>query len=109
MILYATYSPDFKDCPKKTKSQLFTEIQEEEDYYKYFLELPGYPKENVKLHLKDFHLSVMATSVDREKIEKTILLPRDANIESLSAKLENGVFEIFALKDAKIEKTIEIQ
>jgi HSP20 family protein len=84
-------------------------IQELSDAYKIEIELPGIKKEDVNLKLKDDYLIISGDKYVMKEEEKSkyrrierrsgsfyraVSVPRDADKENVSAKLENGILTI---------------
>lgn len=84
-------------------------IQELSDEYKIEIELPGIKKEDVNLKLKDDYLIISGNKYVMKEEEKNkyrrierrsgafyraISVPRDADKDRVSAKLENGILTI---------------
>lgn len=99
-----------------------TDIKETEDQYVLSVELPGFNKEDVKLHLKDGYLNISAsTQNENEEKEEGKFLRRerytgsmtrsfyvgeDLTEEDVKAKFGNGVLTLSLPKEApkKIEE-----
>lgn len=73
------------------------------------MDLPGYAKENVDIQLKNNHINVAANSEERGDVKKSISLPSNYDKESVTAKLENGILEIFIVKEKQTVRKIELQ
>jgi HSP20 family molecular chaperone IbpA len=105
-----------------TPSIMRTDIKETEDQYVLTVELPGFNKEDVKLHLKDGYLNISAsTQNENEEKEEGKFLRRerytgsmtrsfyvgeDLTEEDVKAKFGNGVLTLSLPKEApkKIEE-----
>ena len=107
----------FKAMPSIMK----TDIKETEDQYVLSVELPGFKKEDVKLHLKDGYLNISASaqSEDEEKdgkflrrerytgaMTRSFYVGEDLSEEDVKAKFGNGVLTLSLPKEApkKIEE-----
>jgi HSP20 family protein len=103
------------------------DVVERDDHYAVHVDLPGVPKEEVKISLEGEVLTIAAqrTEVRNEehenyhlkerkygKMSRSIRLPKDANFDNVEAKFNNGELEIniprVTKKSEKI-KTIDIQ
>eukprot|EP00834_Sanchytrium_tribonematis_P007090 NODE_592_length_5620_cov_0.720884.p5 type:complete len:109 gc:universal NODE_592_length_5620_cov_0.720884:4800-5126(+) len=108
MILYSTYSPEFQ-LREKRFDNARVQMKTEEDYYKYYVDLPGYLKDNVDLEVKDQAIHLKATDEKRPEVEKTFSLERDADKTNVTAKLENGVLEVFVVRTPAYNKKVSIE
>ena len=108
--------------PVKTMPSIMkTDIKETDDQYVLSIDLPGFKKEDVKLHLKDGYLNVSAesSSEDEENTGKYLRRDRytgsmtrsfyvgeDLTEEDVKAKFGNGVLTLSLPKEApkKIEE-----
>ena len=108
--------------PVKTMPTIMrTDIKETEDHYELAVELPGFKKEDVKIHLKDGYLNISATaqSEDEEKegkflrrerytgaMTRSFYVGEDITEEDVKAKFGNGVLTLALPKEApkKIEE-----
>ena len=108
--------------PVKTMPSIMkTDIKETDDQYVLSIDLPGFKKEDVKLHLKDGYLNVSAesSSEDEENTGKYLRRERytgsmtrsfyvgeDLTEEDVKAKFGNGVLTLSLPKEApkKIEE-----
>lgn len=104
-----------------------TNIVENEKSYVIELSSPGISKDNCEISIKDNYLSIKIEHKNEEKIEKKnylkqefsymnynkqYVIPKNTNIENISANINNGVLqiEIPKLKEKeKQNKIIEIQ
>jgi len=85
------------DKPFKLPTQVTDELREpltdvfqDEDGVKIYVELPGAEKEDIQLNIKDGRVEVKA-----ENFHKTIELPaKDLESEKASSKYKNGVLEV---------------
>lgn len=91
-------------------------ILESDKAYEVQLELAGFNKKDVKLHVDEGELKIEGTRKAKDPAEKSILhvnqikegafqrlfnLPEDADGENIKAKMENGVLTVLIPKDAK--------
>ena len=60
---------------------------------RFYAEMPGVRKEDIKLDLKEDILDISAQSGDR-KYHKEVLLPVKALAENLSSSYKNGILEV---------------
>ena len=99
-----------------------TDIKETEDQYVLSVELPGFNKEDVKLHLKDGYLNISASTQNeneekedgkflrRERytgsMTRSFYVGEDLTEEDVKAKFGNGVLTLSLPKEApkKIEE-----
>ncbi|MBK1835391.1 Hsp20/alpha crystallin family protein [Roseibacillus ishigakijimensis] len=106
-------------APRPSQSWRWTE---KDEAWKGELDLPGFTKEEVNVSLdKDRLLVVEARQADlpegeerdfsREEVSYRLRLPRTAQAEDLSARLENGVLFVTVPKitpDSQIARRIEL-
>lgn len=75
-----------------------TDLYEDGDNYYARVELPGVPKEAVKVQLENGQLSVEARSGDGQASSayfyRSLTVPRDIHPEKVQAKLEDGVLTL---------------
>ena len=114
--------PTVERMPVKTMPSIMkTDIKETEDQYVLAIDLPGFKKEDVKIHLKDGYLNVRATSntEDEEKegkylrrerytgsMTRSFYVGEDLTEQDVKAKFGNGVLTLSLPKEApkKIEE-----
>ena len=113
----ATERKSFTAMPSIMK----TDIKETEDQYVLSVELPGFKKEDVKLHLKDGYLNISASaqSEDEEKdgkflrrerytgsMTRSFYVGEDLSEEDVKARFGNGILTLSLPKEApkKIEE-----
>lgn len=106
---------------KTMPSIMRTDIKETDDQYILSVELPGFNKEDVKLHLKDGYLNISASTQNENEEEEGKFLRRerytgsmtrsfyvgeDLSEEDVKAKFGNGVLTLSLPKEApkKIEE-----
>ena len=93
--------------------QLPIDVKESTDRYQIVADLPGVPKENLKVTVKDHVLTITGS---RERVEehesrryhveervfgtvsRSIALPEDANEDSVTGKFEHGVLNLVITK-----------
>lgn len=108
--------------PVKTMPSIMkTDIKETEDQYVLAIDLPGFKKEDVKIHLKDGYLNVSASSQNEEEekdgkylrrerytgsMTRSFYVGEDLTEEDVKAKFGNGVLTLALPKEApkKIEE-----
>ena len=108
--------------PVKTMPSIMkTDIKETEDQYVLAIDLPGFKKEDVKIHLKDGYLNVSASSQNEEEekdgkyirrerytgsMTRSFYVGEDLTEEDVKAKFGNGVLTLSLPKEApkKIEE-----
>ena len=108
--------------PVKTMPSIMkTDIKETEDQYVLAIDLPGFKKEDVKIHLKDGYLNVTASSQNEEEdkdgkylrrerytgsMTRSFYVGEDLTEEDVKAKFGNGVLTLALPKEApnKIEE-----
>jgi HSP20 family molecular chaperone IbpA len=108
--------------PMKTMPSIMkTDIKETEDQYVLAIDLPGFNKEDVKIHLKDGYLNVSASAQNEEEekdgkylrrerytgaMTRSFYVGKDLTEEDVKAKFGNGVLTLSLPKEApkKIEE-----
>ena len=117
--------PTVRDFPRTSgpdwsKVLMKTDIREEGDNYELAVDLPGFDKEEMKLHLKDGYLTIEASRTENkdEKDEKgrylrkerysgscsrTFFVGKGMTQEDIHAKYENGVLKVTFPKEVKKE------
>ena len=108
--------------PVKTMPSIMkTDIKETEDQYVLAIDLPGFKKEDVKIHLKDGYLNVTASSQNEEEekdgkylrrerytgsMTRSFYVGENLTEEDVKAKFGNGVLTLALPKEApkKIEE-----
>ncbi|MBR2529051.1 MAG: Hsp20/alpha crystallin family protein [Blautia sp.] len=97
-----------------------TDIREVDGNYELAVDLPGFDKEQMKLHLKDGYLTIEASRTDdkdtkdengkylrRERYagscSRTFFVGKDLTHEDIHAKYDNGVLKITFPKEVKRE------
>jgi HSP20 family protein len=93
--------------------------RETEDAYILEIDLPGVKKEDIEIDVKDNVLSISGERKIKEELKednyykiesrygkfvRSFTLPKNANIEKISAKSENGVLEIVIPKIEAVKK-----
>ena len=99
-----------------TPSAVPADVYEDQEAYYAQFELPGVPKEDVKVELHEEVLSLSATRKQRVgsgestlSLTRTVSIPQGVDSESISAKLENGILRVTLPKSNNRRlKTIEI-
>ena len=103
-----------------SKTLMKTDIKESENGYELAVDLPGFDKEEMKLHLKDGYLTIEAARTENkdEKDEngkylrkerysgscsRTFFVGKDVAQDDIHAKYENGVLKVSFPKAAKKE------
>lgn len=108
--------------PVKTMPSIMkTDIKETDDQYVLAIDLPGFKKEDVKIHLKDGYLNVSASSQNEEEekdgkylrrerytgsMTRSFYVGKGLTEEDVKAKFGNGVLTLSLPKEApkKIEE-----
>ena len=108
--------------PVKTMPTIMrTDIKETEDHYELAVELPGFKKEDVKIHLKDGYLNISASTESNDEendgkylrrerytgsMTRSFYVGKDLTEEDVKAKFGNGVLTLSLPKEApkKIEE-----
>lgn len=103
------------------------DVFEKEDHYGVRADLPGIPKENIKINLEGDLLTLSAERSESRaeenenyhlkerrygKMSRTIRLPQDAIPEKAQAKFENGELQLLIPREGKKPeqvRSIEIQ
>lgn len=91
-----------------------TDIIENENNYELHLEVPGFKEEELKIEVKDGYLVINGKNKVEKKeqddkkylykerhsseVERYFRLPKDADKEKISAKLEDGILNLFVEK-----------
>ena len=96
-----------KQALDETREPL-TDIFEDEDHVKLYVELPGVEKDDIQLNTTDAHAEIKA-----KNFYKTIALPiRNVEFEKATANYKNGVLEVIIPKRKTVsekKKTIKIE
>lgn len=103
--------------PDWSKLLMKTDIQEKGEDYQLEIELPGYAKDEVKLHLKDGNLTIEASKEKKEEEEKegkflrrerftgkcsrTFFVGKGIREEDIHAKYDAGILTITFPKEPK--------
>jgi HSP20 family protein len=103
------------------------DIVEKDDHYAVHIDLPGVPKEQVKLNIENDFMTISAERQDERKqdtdnyhlrerrygkMQRSMRIPPDANAQDIQAKFENGQLNILiprTQKKSESMKTIEVQ
>ena len=114
--------PTSERMPIKTMPSIMkTDIKETEDQYVLSIDLPGFKKDDVKIHLKDGYLNVSASSQNEEEekdgkylrrerytgaMTRSFYVGKNLTEEDVKAKFGNGVLTLSLPKEApkKIEE-----
>ena len=114
--------PTVDRMPMKTMPSIMkTDIKETDDQYLLSIDLPGFKKEDVKIHLKDGYLNISAESKSEEEdnsgkylrrerytgsMTRSCYVGEDLTEEDVKAKFGNGVLTLSLPKEApkKIEE-----
>lgn len=100
------------DAPYAVPADVY---EDESAYYAHF-EIPGVPREDVKVELREQALSLSATRRQRVSggestvsLARTVSVPQGVDSDAISAKLENGILRVTLPKSLERRpKTIEI-
>ncbi|MDQ3140768.1 MAG: Hsp20/alpha crystallin family protein [Bacteroidota bacterium] len=96
-------------------------VQETEAAYTVHLAVPGFTKEHIEIKVDQNKLIVKSTKPETKNehlvyrefstdtFEKRILLPKDADVQKISAGFEQGILSITIQKIAQEIKNINIQ
>lgn len=118
------FSPAFRKQVAATRS-ISSDIKELADSYQIEMELPGFPKEEVKAQLKDGYLTITAEHnaenkeenneegqkkeavkyIRREryygKCQRSFFVGKNVTEEDINAKFENGILTMYVPKEVK--------
>ncbi|MFH0989104.1 MAG: Hsp20/alpha crystallin family protein [bacterium] len=115
-FLAAENNPRSCHCPS-------LDITEEENDYQIFVELPGVKKEDIKLSVEDDILNIsgerkayeipenakiLLNEMRVQNFSRSIRLPREVDLTSISAELSNGLLRI-TLKKSEVAKPKSIE
>ena len=121
---------DRKLYGKNAAREMKTDVKEHEDHYELDMDLPGFKKEEIELHLENGYLTVTATKgldenaenkqgkvIRRERytgtLQRSFYVGDELTEKDIAAKFENGVLHLnVAKKDARKlpeKKTIMIE
>jgi len=75
---------------------------ETKDAYSIELQVPGFKRTDINIEVKDSVLTAKASRADKKYVDKTktLSLPKDANPNEITAKLEDGILTISVAKIA---------
>ena len=102
--LFPQVLKDFKEDFQKPSMNL----SKREGKYVYEFEVPGFNKEDISLELKESNYLVIQGDTTEERTDeeqlikerssrsfrRTVLLPKDVDVDTITARVENGVLEI---------------
>jgi len=87
---------NIKKTPKgpvvEEEREPITDVFDEKDEIKVYVEMPGINEKDIKLDLKEDILDIQAQNQDR-KYHKELLLPSKVNPETFSSNYKNGILE----------------
>ena len=85
------------------------DIEEKADHFLLSMDIPGIPKEDVKIEVVENTLTISGERKN-QRFERSFTLPQKVDISKIEARYENGVLELAVPKaeDAK-PLTIQIQ
>lgn len=115
---------EMKDTQKKlyghhASNMMKTDVQEHEDHYEVYIDLPGFKKDELSIELKDGNLIISAAKgldkdqkdektekyIRRERyagaMQRTFYVGEDTKQEDIHAKYENGVLKLTLPKAEK--------
>ncbi|RZA09302.1 MAG: Hsp20/alpha crystallin family protein [Proteobacteria bacterium] len=71
-------------------------VEETAEGYFIQLDIPGVPKENVRISAENRHLVIEAERAGRSsaKLRRVFTLPDDVNAEAIAAQVQDGVLEL---------------
>lgn len=104
--------PEILDQSEQTLSPV-TEIQEQENKYLMFIDMPGLNREDIKIEVHENTLSIQAQR-KRDKFTRSFqhsfYLPKTVDTDKIEARYENGVLKLQLAKIPVPEpKKIDIQ
>ena len=123
------YNHDFfNSTPINSSNSVPVNIIEGEDAYRIEIEAPGFTKDDLNISLNKNKMTVRASKEEsneestekflrkeftRRSILKSFSLPKNTDLDNITAKFENGVLFLHISKikeiEEKIERTIKIQ
>ena len=103
-----------------SKALMKTDIREVDGNYELTVDLPGFDKEHMKLHLKDGYLTIEASRTENQdekdengkylrrerysgSCQRTFFVGKALTQEDIKAKYENGVLKVTFPKEVKRE------
>ena len=112
--------PEFRDADRKlygrhAAHEMKTDIHEHEDHYEVDIDLPGFKKDEINLHLEKGYLTVSAAKgLDEDKtdnkgklirreryagaLQRSFFVGEQLDEKDISAKFENGVLSLCIAK-----------
>lgn len=105
-----------------TPWSLSGEVREKDDHYKLRYEMPGIPKEKVKITIDDGVLSIRGEHRDEREEEEedefwasssygyyntSLVLPEDAKADEVKAELKDGVLTVTIPRSEKPKKDVK--
>ncbi len=92
-------SPLFDRTEEEKSYRPFYDVEEDEERYVVNVDVPGVPKKNVNIEVKDRLLTI---SGERKgyKFERILSLPADVDVEQITAHYEDGVLSVELAKAA---------
>ncbi|MFC6989679.1 Hsp20/alpha crystallin family protein [Haloplanus sp. GCM10025708] len=106
------------DLPSRLFGQAFGEsgyeLYEEDDRFVLTIDMPGFERSDIDLTWYEGRLDVAAEHVDEERNRKqtfhrTFRLPKDVEVEDVSAEYHNGVLEVELPIAAETTRGIDIE
>lgn len=102
--LFPQVLKDFKEDFQKPSMNL----SKREGKYVYEFEVPGFNKEDISLELRESNYLVIQGDTTEERTDeeqlikerssrsfrRTVLLPKDVDVDTITARVENGVLEV---------------
>ena len=82
--------------------------KEEDDNFVLAICVPGIKKKDLSVKIKREESIIIKGTTDTKSINKEYLIPQDANVSKLIAKLEDGILTIKIPKETN-EKEVEIE
>lgn len=118
--LFRGLSNDFSDENFSDYRRAYSDFDEDENFFKIKIELPGIPKEDIEIDVDENNLIVKAENKSEKKDKdsfrsskigfyQSISLPRNADLDNLKAKYDNGLLLVIVPKKKLSGKRIKIE
>lgn len=102
--------PNYKNY-SNTRKESTVYLEEMDNHYLYELPVPGLTKDTIAIKLKNGKVEVTG-GIDGHKwsplFTRSFSLPKNADVKTVKASVENGVLYIKIDKDKEFETTIKI-
>ncbi|MBK7231206.1 MAG: Hsp20/alpha crystallin family protein [Saprospiraceae bacterium] len=119
------YSPSMSGTEQKEMNVEFAilpvNVSETENLYHYRFYVPGFSKDEIKIKEEGKTLLISAEPQEKDqmhrmlrkefrktKMKRMVRLAKDADVQTIQAKLEDGILEITVKKDETLNKSIQI-